>query len=163
MDNFTNVETLYERTTKLRTIKFKIAEDYAGNRYGNPKVFAPEDAAAVAEGIFKAEELDADQEHMLLLALTTAGKVRGYKVVSSGGLNTAIVEPRIVYRAAILLGAASIIMVHNHPSGKMSPSKEDIQITKLLRDAGEIVGIPLHDHIIIDGYGEFTSLAQRGF
>jgi DNA repair protein RadC len=82
--------------------------------------------------------------------------------LSSGTLNASLVHPREVYKAAIDYRAASIIVVHNHPSGNREPSREDIEITRQLAEAGKIVGIPLHDHIIIAG-NHHTSLAERGF
>jgi DNA repair protein RadC len=66
-----------------------------------------------------------------------------------------------VFRHAIVEHAASVILIHNHPSGNPEPSQEDIAITKQIVEAGKVVGIPVHDHIIIAG-GNFTSLAERG-
>lgn len=81
--------------------------------------------------------------------------------LSVGTLNASLVHPREVYKAAIDHSAASIIVVHNHPSGNPEPSSEDIEITRQLAEAGRIVGIPLHDHVIVAG--EFyTSHAERG-
>jgi DNA repair protein RadC len=81
--------------------------------------------------------------------------------LSVGTLNASLVHPREVFKAAIDNGAASIIVVHNHPSGNPEPSSEDIEITRQLSEAGRIIGIPLHDHLIVAG--EFyTSHAERG-
>lgn len=81
--------------------------------------------------------------------------------LSVGTLNASLVHPREVYKAAIDHGAASIIVVHNHPSGNPDPSPEDIEITRQLAEAGRIIGIPLHDHVIVAGE-HFTSHADRG-
>ena len=72
-----------------------------------------------------------------------------------------IVEPRAVFQKAILENAASVICLHNHPSGNLEPSREDIRITRQLVECGRLMGIPVHDHIIIAGDG-FTSLSERG-
>jgi DNA repair protein RadC len=81
--------------------------------------------------------------------------------LSVGTLNASLVHPREVFKAAIDNSAASIIVVHNHPSGNPEPSTEDIEITRQLAEAGRIIGIPLHDHLIVAG--EFyTSHAERG-
>lgn len=81
--------------------------------------------------------------------------------LTRGTLNASLVHPREVFKTAIDHLAAAIIVVHNHPSGNREPSREDIEVTKQLADAGRIIGIPLHDHIIIAGDG-YTSLAERG-
>lgn len=81
--------------------------------------------------------------------------------VSVGGLHSSLVHPREVFKTAIKKSAASLILVHNHPSGDPSPSKEDIDITKRLIEAGNIIGIEVIDHIII-GEKKYVSLKARG-
>jgi DNA repair protein RadC len=100
--------------------------------------------------------LDADQEHFVLLALDTKKRITGYKVISTGTLNSSLVHPRDVFRAAILLGAASFIVAHNHPSNDTTPSEEDLQVTRRLEEAGKLMGIPLVDQIIL-GRNDFVS------
>ena len=85
----------------------------------------------------------------------------GFEIVSEGTLNSSLVHPREVFRGAIVATSASIIVAHNHPSGNPEPSHEDLAITKQLKDAGNILGIPVYDHIIIGG-AQFSSFAQRG-
>lgn len=80
---------------------------------------------------------------------------------SEGGLASSIVEPRLIFRRAILEHAAAVICLHNHPSGNPEPSREDLLITKQLVGAGKLLGIPLRDHVIIAA-DSFTSLAERG-
>jgi DNA repair protein RadC len=67
-----------------------------------------------------------------------------------------------VFKVALMLNAASVIVAHNHPSGNIEPSAEDLSITKQLVEAGKILGIPLHDHIIVAERGGFMSFAERG-
>jgi DNA repair protein RadC len=81
--------------------------------------------------------------------------------LTEGTLNASLVHPREVFKAAIDHLAASVIVVHNHPSGNQQPSNEDIEITRQLVESGKVVGIPLHDHIIVAGDG-YTSFAERG-
>ena len=81
--------------------------------------------------------------------------------LSIGTLNASLVHPREVYKVAIDNGAAAIIVVHNHPSGNPEPSTDDIDITRQLAEAGKIIGIPLHDHLIVAGE-QYTSHAERG-
>jgi len=81
--------------------------------------------------------------------------------ISEGSLNSSIVHPREVFKPAILESSASIILIHNHPSGSIEPSSDDIEITKKIIETGKIIGINVYDHIIIGGK-KFTSLANMG-
>jgi DNA repair protein RadC len=101
------------------------------------------------------------QEHFVVLFLNTKNRVIGRETLSVGSLNAAIVHPREVFRAAVRRSAASVICVHNHPSGDPSPSPEDLQLTNRLMEAGHIIGIEVLDHVII-GDRQFVSLKERG-
>jgi len=100
-------------------------------------------------------------EVFTLLVLDAKNAVKCDLELSAGTLNASLVHPREVFKAAIDRMAASVIVVHNHPSGNPEPSREDIEVTRQLAEAGRIVGIPLHDHIIVAG-DRYTSLAERG-
>jgi DNA repair protein RadC len=89
------------------------------------------------------------KEHFWVLCLNTRNKLINCKPVSIGSLDTSIVHPREVFKEAVSSSAASVIFVHNHPSGDPEPSKEDIELTKRLVKAGEIIGIDVLDHIIV--------------
>ena len=82
-------------------------------------------------------------------------------LVSIGSLNQSIVHPRSVFQTACLSNAAAIILLHQHPTGDPNPSSEDIAITRRLKEAGEIMGIKVLDHIIV-GDGEYLSFVERG-
>ena len=101
------------------------------------------------------------KEYLKVLLLDTKNKVIEVETVSIGSLSSSIVHPREVFNTAIRKLAASIIVVHNHPSGDAKPSKEDISITKRLKESGEILGIKLLDHIII-GMNRYFSLKEEG-
>ncbi len=122
-----------------------------------PVVGSPENVARYFIPRFRASK----KEEFHVILLNTSGGIIRYDRVSVGNLNSSIVSPREVFRAAIVEGAASIIGLHNHPSGNPEPSREDIAVTRQLAEAGRILGIPLRDHIIIAGEG-YTSLADRG-
>ena len=94
------------------------------------------------------QELDVDQEHFCILALNNHLNITGYKIISSGGQSSATIDPKIVFRNALLLGAANIILAHNHPSGNITASNQDIEITKKLKECGELLQINVIDHII---------------
>ncbi len=89
------------------------------------------------------------QEHMLVMLLDTRSYLIGTRVISTGSLSCSIVHPREVFRAAILAASSSILLAHNHPSGQTDPSPEDNRVTLRVREAGEIIGIQLNDHVIV--------------
>ena len=100
---------------------------------------------------------ESPQELVYAFYLNTKGSFVGYELISKGGLSEALVYPRDIYRGAIVLNAASVIMVHSHPSGDPTPSAVDIELTKRLKECGEILGIKLLDHIVIgDTYFSFN-------
>jgi DNA repair protein RadC len=102
------------------------------------------------------------KEHFVVLFLNTKNHVVAQETLSMGSLNASIVHPREVFRAAIKRSSASIICVHNHPSGDPTPSPEDIAMTTRLVEAGQIIGIEVLDHIIL-GDQNFVSLKEKGY
>lgn len=101
----------------------------------------------------------AQQEQFMVVFLNTKNHIIGHKVLYLGGLDRSIVHPREVYKEALKVSAARIIAVHNHPSGDVSPSENDHWVTKVLEEAGDTMGIPLLDHLIVSLTG-YTSLRQ---
>lgn len=101
-----------------------------------------------------------DREHFKTVILNTKNQVLAIDTVSIGSLNTSIVHPREVFKNPIKKSAAAIILLHNHPSGDPTPSREDIDVTKRLVDGGQILGIDVLDHIII-GNRRFVSLKEK--
>ena len=124
-----------------------------------PRASDPDEVAALARQLLS----DDDREHFVVLMLDSQNRVNAFHEVSVGSLSAAIVHPREVFRAAILAGAASLILVHNHPSGDTTPSKEDLHLTRQLAEGAKLLGLKIHDHIILgNGSGEHLSLAARG-
>ncbi|HMV26273.1 DNA repair protein RadC [bacterium] len=105
---------------------------------------------------------DLNREIFMVVLLDSANQIIRDCTISEGTLNASLVHPREVFRAAIEYMAASIILVHNHPSGNPEPSREDIAVTEQLKEAGIIMSIPVRDHIIIAGR-HYTSLAKSGY
>lgn len=101
-----------------------------------------------------------NREELMLVMLDTKGKLLKDTVISSGTINYSILDPREVFVTAFQYQAVQIILLHNHPSGDPTPSREDIEATKKIRYAGEIVGIELIDHIII-GDNRYISMSER--
>ena len=120
------------------------------------------DCAKVAAPILRAVVGDSDRENFLVAALDARRRVIGVSTVSVGTLSASLVHPREVFKPAILLNAAAVIVCHNHPSGDPTPSAEDREATRRLVKAGELLGIPVADHIIL-GEGEaFFSFREGG-
>ena len=120
------------------------------------KVTSPKDIAEFFIPILR-DEL---KEKFIVVSLNSANKVTRYETISVGSLNSSVVHPREIFKFAIENSSASIILIHNHPSGNLEPSHEDIQITKKLVEAGTILNISVLDHLIIAG-NSFTSLVER--
>ena len=98
----------------------------------------------------------------VVACVNTKNEIANLTVAHIGSLNSSIVHPREVFKTAILSNAASIICAHNHPSGNPEPSKEDVDVTKRLIEAGKILGIDLLDHLVI-GDGRYVSLKEKGY
>jgi DNA repair protein RadC len=111
--------------------------------------------------VLVAEYRDKPQEHFICISLTGAGEVIERRVVTIGILNHSLVHPREVFAEAISRRAASVICVHNHPSGSLDASPQDIAITRQLSEAGALLGIPLLDHIIVTKTG-YASMKEHG-
>lgn len=102
------------------------------------------------------------QEHLAVAYLTVKNTVIKTETIFIGSLNASIVHPREVFRPAVKLPCASIVVAHNHPSGDPTPSQEDINVTKRLTEAGNALGINVLDHIIV-GRNKHTSLKEKGY
>ncbi len=102
-----------------------------------------------------------DREVFVAVLMDARNQVLGINTVSIGSLTASIIHPREVFKAAILMGAANMILAHNHPSGDPSPSREDIEITRRLAKAGEILGIEVLDHLILTPTGHL-SFKEKG-
>jgi len=123
-----------------------------------PVVSTPEDVVALCATQLRG----LDREHFWALALSTKNRLLGMVEVSVGSLNTSIVHPRELFKEAVRVSAASIVVVHNHPSGDPTPSGADLQLTRRLAKAGEVLGIELLDHVVIGDGGAHASLRHLG-
>ena len=121
------------------------------------RLTTPQDVATILTEYFE----DRDREEFLVCVLDNAGTLTALSCISVGGIASSIVEPRQVFKVAILTNAASLILAHNHVSGNPEPSDADLRITRQLVEAGKIIGIAVHDHLIIVD-GGYVSLAERG-
>lgn len=136
-------------------VRVKLARERAG-RFG-PAIHCAGDLVA----LLRDELVGLDREHFLCCHLDVKNRLLSRETVSIGHLSSALVHPREVLKGAILANAAAIVLAHNHPSGAPEPSREDLELTRRLVRAGELVGIPVLDHVVI-AEGGHCSLAERG-
>ena len=122
-----------------------------GQTLGRPQLSSPAAVVPVVRGLIP----DDAREHFVALYLDTQNRLVAAHEVSSGSLSASLVAPREVFGPALrLLGVASVILVHNHPSGDATPSREDLRLTRQLVNAGKLLEIRVHDHVILgDGEG----------
>jgi len=137
---------------------FEIGKRFATD-VGQPAtaIHGPGDVAQ----LFMEEMRHLDREHFRAALLNTKNQILKVVTVSIGSLNASIVHPREILKPAIMASAASIILVHNHPTGDPTPSREDVEFTRRFAKCGELLGIQLLDHIVI-GAGRFNSLKEAG-
>lgn len=126
--------------------------------------FTPDSAINSAQ---RAAELFASlsretKEHFVCCHLDNKNKLLCIETVSVGSLTASVVHPREVFKSALLSSAAALIVLHNHPSGDPEPSREDLDITRRLKEGAELLGLRLLDHVILGNSGRYISLADRG-
>ncbi len=124
--------------------------------FANKKITSPQDVAEIFIPILR----DDNKEKFIVVCLNSANKIIKHETISIGNLNSSIVHPREVFKVAIDNSSASIILIHNHPSGNPEPSNEDIRITKKMVETGKIMEIPVFDHLIIAGE-TYTSFVEK--
>ncbi|MFH1680616.1 MAG: DNA repair protein RadC [Candidatus Eisenbacteria bacterium] len=120
------------------------------------------DPGAIYE-MARARRFPKNRETFYVFVLDAKNRIAHGECVSIGTLTASLAHPREVFRLAVRHAAASIILVHNHPSGNPTPSREDIEITERLAEAGRVLGIDLLDHVILGSKGRFESLREMGY
>ena len=130
-----------------------------------PRVYTTEPVSSplVAVKLLSNLMKDLDREYCFVINLNSQLQPINFSCVSIGGLDRALVPVSNIFKSAILSNAASVIMLHNHPSGNPEPSKEDLAITKQIQEAGRLIDILLVDHIIVSSTGQFRSLREYGY
>ena len=124
--------------------------------FSDKKITSPAEVAEIFIPLLR----DDQKEKFIVVCLNSANKIIKYETISIGNLNSSVVHPREIFKVAIDNTSASIILIHNHPSGNPEPSNEDISITRKIVEAGKIMDIPVFDHLIIAG-GKFTSFVEK--
>ena len=124
------------------------------------KMNSPEQIVRLATYYLRMQELP--EEYMYMICMNTKLEMIGVFEISHGNVNSSIVGTREVFQKALLANAVSIALIHNHPSGDPTPSREDVEVTKRLMEAGKILGIQVLDHLIIGRPG-YSSLKEKGY
>ena len=147
--------------TKLTENKRVVLEKEVSMNYPTLSyvIKSPDDAATIGKEFMRIHE--EPEEYMYMICMNTKNKVIGVFEISHGTANASLVTPREVFQKALLANAISIIVMHNHPSGDCTPSREDIDVTKRLVEAGKIVGVEVLDHIIVGD--RYSSLKEKGY
>ena len=144
--------------------RLKVATWTVVRERGQPsprRLSSPEEVAALAVELLR--EHDDDKEHFWAIYLNAQNHYLLHTLVSLGTQSASLVHPREVLGPALREGAASVVLIHNHPSGDPTPSREDLRLTRQLADAATLLDVNLHDHVIIgNGTGAWVSLAERG-
>ena len=121
---------------------------------------SPDDAVNIGRGFMRIHE--EPEEYMYMICMNTKNKIIGVFEISHGNVNSSIVGVREIFQKALLANAVCILLMHNHPSGDSTPSREDIEVTKRIVEAGKIIGIEVLDHIVV-GDRVYSSLKEKGY
>ncbi len=124
-----------------------------------PQIHSPKDAETHFRSIWSPKMDHVEESYMLLL--NRANRVLGYFLLSLGGTSGTVIDIKVVFQVALKANAHGIIIGHNHPSGNLKPSEADISLTRKLKEAGQIMELPLKDHLILTSEG-FYSFADEG-
>lgn len=157
-NNYRNKERF--KLTKLQISKIKALEKIVTEIGTDEDIKVKITSANAIANIMMTELGHKKQEEFFVISLDTKNKIIDKKRISKGSLNASIVHPREVFKEAILNSANAIILCHNHPSGDPNPSREDIDITKRLIKAGDLIGICVLDHIIV-GSNKYISFKEE--
>lgn len=146
--------------TKLTENKRVVLEKEVSMNYPELShiIRSPEDVVTLGKTFMRIHE--EPEEYMYMICMNTKNKVIGVFEISHGNVNSSIVGTREVFQKALLANAVSIILMHNHPSGDPTPSREDIEVTRRMVEAGKILGVQVLDHIIIGD--RYSSLKEKG-
>lgn len=143
----------------ISTYALKLVKTGGGRYQGSAIISNPGEAARLLEDIF--DMSNQAEEIFVMLTLNAKNRVTGAFEVSRGTLSSSLVHPRETFKRALLNNASSIIIGHNHPSGDLTPSRDDISTTKRLVEAGQLLGVDLLDHVI-QGGGRYLSFREQG-
>ena len=149
--------------SKILDMDYTVGEvelTYKSTLKSRNKIYSSEDAYEVLLSTYR-EGTICYKEYFKVLFLNQAKQVLGYTLISEGGITDTTVDVRVILQAALLTNSVAIILAHNHPSGNLKPSRQDMDITKQVRDAAQFMRIKILDHIILSDT-EYYSFADEG-
>jgi len=148
-----------EKMNKIKVVNVRLVQEQS--LYTSDPIHTPREAARVIMN----ELCKYDREVLMVANMTTKGRIINMNMVSMGTINASLVEPREFFKSAVLSNAAAVMAFHNHPSGDPTPSKEDIAITRRLKEIGDLTGIHLMDHIIVGANdpSNYVSMMEQGY
>ena len=141
----------------LPEARIKLCVQEGSPLYAESQISSPEDAVK----LMRRHMQDLDREEVVVVNLDNINRPTSFHVVSIGSVNGSVVQVSNVFKAAILSNANKIMLFHNHPSGEVKPSQEDFELTDNVRQAGDVLGIQLLDHIIV-GWNKYFSFLESG-
>ncbi len=153
MDTIENTES---KKYRIPVYKVTLVKEGTHSQLERPQVKDAKGAAETLAAYLAGE----DREHFVVMLLNGKNRIIGINTVSIGSLSSSLAHPREVLKPAILCNAAAIIVAHNHPSGQLTPSPEDLDVTHRLKVAGDILGVEVLDHVLLAG-GKWYSFAEH--
>ena len=149
------------KSTFVSVYRVSLVKD-ASISFGSQRLNNAEEAQAILRKLIETRG-QSDREQFAVILLNARNEIIGLNIVSIGGLSSASVVPREVYKPAILANAAAIILCHNHPSNNLEPSREDLELTRRIIQAAKVIGIQIHEHLIISLEDDrYYSFADQG-
>lgn len=146
---------------KIKLPELKVVVKRTNSSYDRFKIENPDDVFNFAKLVFDSDTI-LWKEEAILLCLNRSNYIIGNIRISSGGVAGTVVDPKWIFATALGCGASSIIIIHNHPSGKMKASDDDIRLTKKIMEVGRALDLPLVDHMIIGGdFDGYLSMANE--
>ena len=143
----------FERSTRLAEIKAVYRSKLRPHE--RKTILCAKDAAEYLRAVWDKDRIELAEE-FLMLCLNAGHETLGWVKVASGGFNSALADPRVVFSIALQTASSALIVAHNHPSGSLSPSEDDLAVTRRLHDAGKLLSIRLLDHIILTRESYFS-------
>lgn len=145
--------------TNISIYELRLVKEGKEQYNADEKITNPETAVKIVNEVFDLE--NKAEEEMVMMTLDTKNKATGLFRISKGTISASMVHPREIFKRAMLHNANSIMLFHNHPSGDLDPSQEDIDTTNRLADSGTLLGIKLLDHIIISREGHLSFKGKK--
>ncbi|HEX2568138.1 MAG TPA: JAB domain-containing protein [Polyangia bacterium] len=158
--DLTYQETIYKWRLRTITVRRELPRDpFLGSISSLKTLRGAGEIEDVLRCIFN--QYDDEQEHFVMVIVSPADEVVGFKLLASGTQTSVMVDRRLVFKNALFLGARAIILAHNHPNGSLIPSATDLELTKALAEGARLLGIEVLDHIILTPNGTCASIKER--